>query len=64
MKFVPGASTSDDRPILNKELAKMNAELSGENWRLQKMLTRLQSENDSLCAKVGLTVLWSTVVLF
>uniref|UniRef100_F1KQY9 E3 ubiquitin protein ligase n=2 Tax=Ascaris TaxID=6251 RepID=F1KQY9_ASCSU len=54
-----GASTSDgsgsnqSKPSLSIEVAKMNAELSRENARLQKMVTKLQSENHSLSVKVS-----------
>lgn len=44
-------------------LVKRNAELSEENIKLQKMITKLQSENHSLSSKVCLRVLnWIFII--
>ncbi|VDK50127.1 unnamed protein product [Anisakis simplex] len=56
-----GASTSEEdatvnnhsKPSINGEVARMNEELSGENVKLQKIITKLQSENHILSLKAS-----------
>ncbi|MFH4974275.1 hypothetical protein AB6A40_000984 [Gnathostoma spinigerum] len=53
-----GASTSEEvnnalKPSLNSDIAQLNAILSEKNSSLQKMITKLQSENHRLSTKVA-----------